>query len=282
MRYVLPARGEFGLRVCYHAPAVHALPRPKVVYHETGEEALYPSAGELREVPRVEDRTRAGTHARGDSLPGEIAALVRSRHPDAEIVRTDDSMPRERFTPEPYAEVLNVRGTNKFVEVGSHFTPLRCDVVVCPRRRSYGSAKNWDPWPWVTSRLRARGLRTFAGGAPDSSYDVPGPKAWDYTRYLDATIAAMLKARLVLSTDAGLAHLAVLCGRPLLLITHGEGLVAPGPSRDEDGRVMDDEYWPVKMHRYREANHKDAPIAVLEHAWRDPEMVVEETLRRVG
>lgn len=152
--------------------------------------------------------------------------------------------PEKRFVPNPHM----------------HQHVGRVDVVICPRWRSYGSAKNWPHWKWLGQKLESMGYGVFAGGAPDSSAEVDCRAAWNYPRFLDATIEAMLEADLVVATDAGLAHLAVLCGRPLLLITH-HGLVAPGPVVDAEGREMQAQYWPVRMDEYyHAANHRNAPI----------------------
>lgn len=163
-----------------------------------------------------------------------------------------EGAPEARFVPDPH------------VPQGA-----RADVVICPRHRRYGASKNWPHW----QRL-AELPGVFAAGAPDSSVDVDCPRAWDYARFLDASIEAMRSARLVVATDAGLAHLAVLCGRPLLLITF-RGLVAPGPVMAPDGRVMREAYWPVRFERYYEAaNHTGAPIEMID-AWDDPDAVVQ-------
>ena len=147
------------------------------------------------------------------------------------------------------------------------------EVVVCPRWREYGSSKNWPSWPELVERLHAHGIGTCAVGAPDSSVRVSGPSVVGYRRFLDATIEAMLGCDLVIATDAGLAHLAVLCGRPLLLITH-RGLVAPGPVLDDRGLVMAPEYWPVRFREYYErANHCGARIEMVD-GWHSPESVV--------
>ena len=60
------------------------------------------------------------------------------------------------------------------------------------------------------------------------------------------------------------AGLAVLCGRPLLMITHANGLVAPGVT--DTGQP----WWPVLIARYRAENHLNAPIRMVQHAWSDP------------
>ncbi len=266
MKVILPLRAELGLKVWWFVPAVHALEGERVVYIEPGEQALFPSANTWLEVERQEDSLRRNRYARDAEFVAWAVKDARERFgPEVEILKPDAGWKRKRFVPKP------------MVRHG-----VSCDVMVCPRKRAYGSSKNWPEWEALVQRLCASGLRVFAGGAPDSSYAVDCERAWDYERFLDATIEAMLSARLVVATDAGLANLAVLCGKPLLMITHGEGIVAPGPSSDENGKVMDKEYWPVHIDRYKEANWLNSSIALLYDAWFDLDLVVSETLRRMG
>ena len=265
MKVILPFRGELGLKLYWHVPAVHAIAGPKVVYVERGERALYPSARGHIEVERREDDDRRNHYHRDQDFVDQTEAAARERFGgDAEYLRPDQKWPRERFVPQP-----------------ATCADVECDVVVCPRRRNYGAEKNWPEWFDFTERLVAEGVSVFAGGVADSSYHVPCKRAWEYDRPLDATIEAMHAAKVVVATDAGLAHLAVLCGRPLLMITHGRGLVAPGPVIDEQGQHMEDRYWPVKMERYKEGNHTGSWIRLLEGAWYDPALVLRETMERV-
>lgn len=233
--------GEFGLKVRFHVPQVHALlgERPQPVEIEEGEEALYPRATEHIVVRRL----------REDAYPGASFDRGRAGRPPRLFPR------EERFVPEPH------------VRHG-----IRCDVVICPRRREYGASKNWPHW-FALSALPG----VFAAGAPDSSYAVDCPRAWDFDRFLDASIEALRAAKLCVATDAGLAHLAVLCGTPLLLITF-RGRVAPGPVVDSRGRRVRNDYWPVKLDEYyRAANHTGAPILTLD-AWDRPDDVVNAVL----
>lgn len=243
MSIVLPCRAEFGLKIRHHVPAVHALGPVSWIYIEPGEEALYPLAGRWIEVERRYDDER---HGWDDPMKSRLRSAL-------DCLDVGKGWRESRFVPEPHVS----RG-------------ITADVVICPRKRRYGSDKNWDGW-----ELLAEMPDVFAAGAPDSSYDVKCDCAWDYDRFLDASIEAMRSARLVVATDAGLAHLAVLCGAPLLLVTH-DGLVAPGPVRGSEGQVLEPRYWPVRLEEYYEqANHTGSPIQVS-HAWQSPETVLEE------
>jgi hypothetical protein len=240
LRTIPAFRGEFGLKLRYWVPQVHTLC--------------------LREPSRVE--VEEGEEALFPAAASWVD-VARAEDDSRRGSPPDLGVPETRFVPEPWAR--------------------RCihpDIVVCPRRREYGSAKNWDGWPDLVSTLSGS-HDVFAAGAPDSSYEVPCPTAWTHKRFLDASIEAMRNAKLVIATDAGLAHLAVLCGAPLLLVTY-RGLVAPGPVIDSRRRKVHDQYWPVRLSEYYgKANHTGAPINVMD-GWESPEAVADEAVRIVG
>ena len=234
---MIPAfHGELGLRIRYHVPQVHAL-------LATNPQPVEIERGLEALYPRATDYAYS-QRPKDDDRHGRPPKLC-----DRE----------ERFVPEP------------FVTCG-----VTAKVVICPRGRRYGAAKNWDHWHTLTD---IDGV--FAAGAPDSSQQVDCPAAWDFNRpHLDASIEAMLSADLVVASDSGLAHLAILCGRPLLLLSHN-GKVAPGPVIDSHGRQARKEYWPVRMAEYyHAANHKAAPIYECATAWDEP-ATVRETIERI-
>lgn len=241
-------RGEFGLLVRYHAPVVYGMGPGRVVEIEEGNEALYPLAAEYRVIPRAAEFTSEASSAR------------------SRVGRPTLRGPEVCFVPEPH------------VAQG-----VTADVVIAPRMRHYGASKNWGHWPVLADGLADKGLRVFAGGTRDTSDTrVRHPAAWHYARPLDATIEAIRSARLVIATDAGLAHLAVLCGARLLLLTH-RGMVAPGPVVDSQGRTVAKEYWPVRMDEYyHAANHMGSPIECAPYAWDDPEAVLDRAAQILG
>lgn len=255
MKIALPFRGELGLLCRYHVPAVHAL-MPDIACVESGTEALFPSAGEHLVVDRNLDDRRRDLFSKDAAFLTDLRGQLRHLHPGADLLETYQGMSERWFVPEPVVR----RG-------------IEADVVICPRQRRYGASKNWKQWRWLAAQLELAGTRVFAGGAPDSSDGVLCPAAWHYARFLDATIEAMLRARLVIATASGLAVLALLCGRPLLLITAG-GRVAPGPVVDERGRVMQQCYGPVPRAQLLDpVNHHRAPIYEID-GWHDPEDVL--------
>ena len=254
VKIFLPYRGEFGWIIMSHAPQVKACHDEKAVCCEPGNEALYPGVRDYWYVDRIADeRRRYSLHHDADFV-GETEKRVREFYgAEHEYVVPDHTAKREYFLPEPHEKV-----------------GVTCDVVVCPRRRLYGPDKNWEHWAALVERLQYDGYRVFAAGAPDSSYDVPCSTAWQYRRHLDASIEAIRSARLVVATDNGVAHLAVLCGTPLALISYRNGRVAPGEA--EPGMP----YWGVKMDRYERENHRKVPITLMHNTWDDLDLVVQQ------
>lgn len=233
VRVIRAFQGEFGTKLREHVPVAYAMGPGHIIEIEEGEEALYPLATEWRVIPRAPDNTRRG-------------------HPKM-------TGPVKRFIPKPHV-VQNVGMP---------------DIVVCPRKRGdliwqgkvqRMSIRNWPHWPTLVRILAADSVTTFAAGVADASdTSVECPRAWDYARPLDASIEAMLSARLVIATDAGLAHLAVLCGRPLLIVGH-KGMPCP------------DARWMVRMKNYyHTANHTGSPIELID-AWHSPMQVAARAL----
>jgi hypothetical protein len=247
----------------WHVPATHGNPsRFKVVMGEQGEEALFPSASLFIPVERNHDAhrrewsvyDRAFQDASVAVGVAEIKARLGPKVKKITVVRPrerwDAAMPGlARFVPVPYTNV----------DLPS------ADVVLCARRRAYGEEKNWRHWGDLAARLNSHGVSTIYAGAPDSSFDLPGASVCHLPRFLDATIAAMRAARLVIATDNGLAHLAMLVGRPLLLISEEMGRTAPGYAR-------------IKLGRFKDANHKGADLRVVNHAWQSADPVFASAL----
>lgn len=254
MKVFLPYRAEFGYICIAHAPQVYAEKGRKAVIIEQGLEALYPDC-EFAYVSTKNDddrRVRIEVSYLLELQSTFQKALARD-FGTFEYVMPDLKAERAYFIPRPY--VQHVTGI-----------PGNIDVVVCPRKREYGSDKNWHYWQELIDAYAKVGLIVFAAGHPTTSFPVKNcMTAWSgwnrNGKCLDNTIAAMLKAKVVVATDNGLAHLALMCGKPLVLISHKDGLVADG--FDDVGNS----YWPIKMDIFERENHTDAPIHIVYDCW---------------
>lgn len=268
-RVVLPFRGEFGIKLMRHVPVVHAMSGKKIVCCEPGEDALYPSAAQVIYCSRKKDAERRDQYSKDAEYVEDMKHKMAEMFPRASLVMTDVGMPKAYFKPKP----------RKFAICGTIDGTKDIDVLICPRRREYGKEKNWPHWQSLADELSDRGLKVAAAGAPDSSVEVHGvAKTWKCSpgMTLDTAIDAMNRSKVVVATCAGLAHLAMWCGAPLLLISYGkEGLVAPGPARLGDGTIAHERYWPIKTERYAEQNHLGASFQVLTDSWDHPKMVAD-------
>lgn len=242
---VPPFRAEFGLTVRYHAPMVAALPRPLTVCIEQGMQALYPNAEHIIVESRA-DTERKDLYRKDADFVAHWTRKLEKRYPGCTIVKPDRSgeWAEQRFIPEPA------------VKYG-----LLADVVVCPRKREIAPERNWQHWPALTHMLTLSHRVMAAGAAATSVTSVDCWASWHWPRPLDASIDMIRSARLVIATDAGMAHLAVLCGTPLLIVAAG---TKPAPGAKWDVRL--DDY-------FEHANHMNVPMRLVD-AWDSPDVVV--------
>lgn len=286
IKLISPFRGEFGIKLMRHVPAVHAMEGRKAIVCEPGERLLYPSCEAYFDCARADDFSRRDQYAKDmdiEALECDAMNATRAYYPGdtIELVRTDESMPRKYFKPESDWQVTE--------------GPWLDEIVICPRWRNYGAAKNWPWWnrlAWLLNEKRLKNPwdyhpKPVAIGAYDSTDRSVGHALFDETTVmpgyehcaLRVAVHYLLNAKLCISTCAGLAHLAMWCGCPLLLISDGpECKVAPGPVRLGDGTIAHPEYWPIKMDRYRAQNHLGADLMVLPDSWNNPELVCETAL----
>lgn len=252
-KIVLPYRGEFGHRLMWHYASVHGLEGSKLVFGEKGEHPFFPSAVKFIEVPIMEDRLRR-QHMRHDrEFMQECADSAKRLFPEAEVIWPK---PREKkfFIPEPGIK-----------------QDICCDVVLPPRKRVYGNARNWDQWALLIEGLRDLGLRVFLVGAPESSYTNLGvPAAWDYEDFTSATIEALRSSSLCVCTDTGVGYLALWCAVPVLMITYRNGATAPGFNKH------------VSVKRFQAVNHTDAAFELVHGSWEDPARMINRVKEFIG
>lgn len=144
---------------------------------------------------------------------------------------------------------------------------LAFDVTVCPRYREHGKHRNYSHWKTVVGYLVEAGYRVCLVGMKETSVDVDCVqemyKSWNYD-VLETSLAFMNNSKLVLATDSGLAHLAVLNQRPLKVIYD-----IPGK---EAGKLE----WPWALpHMKAHATDHCEPIL---YGWDDPDKVITQVI----
>jgi hypothetical protein len=137
-----------------------------------------------------------------------------------------------------------------------------CDVLVAPRGKATSSPhRNWEGWPSLTSGLVDAGLRVIAAGKEDMSSDC----GLTLVTNLDEIAAAMLGSRFVVSTDSGLAHLAILLKVPLILLWGDDLGVIPGQTYKQGCHA-------------RMESQKRAPVHHIIGAWNNHELALREVI----
>lgn len=226
----------------WHVPSVNNIKDEKIVCCEIGEEALFPGAVKHIVVDRRDDSKRREYLYFDMDFIEQCKTSLLKEYPNAEFVYPLKSK-RKYFVPSPL-KIYNIK----------------YDIVICPRRRKYGKAKNWKHWHKLSEKLE-KDFSIFAAGSPDSSFEINCCSAWDYDRYLDASIEAIINSKIVITTDNGLAFLSLLCGKDICLISHSDGRTAPG-------------YRKINKRRYDRINHTNADIDIIDDSWKDGDGII--------
>jgi hypothetical protein len=100
--------------------------------------------------------------------------------------------------------------------------PRPVDVVLAPRAKPYADAKNGWPWADLARSCRERGWIVGLAGSRAESAGMPADvAAWDFDPAGDTvtgTLRLLRGARVVVSLDSGIGHLASLVDTPQLVV----------------------------------------------------------------
>lgn len=258
----LPWRLEFGTMLMHWVRYVHGeckgIPPgvTKVVCCRRGHEPLFPDATEFfydwEDLPDVEKKWKT---ARSDEHQQYISTLreeIGRRHPGSRIIeplRHYKSQQKDSFQP-TYRE-----GTPR---------PKAPDILLAPRYREHGAHRNYQHWQSVSDGIKDLGCSVGLLGAKATSQKLKRvPKSlevWNYEHDLDVTLWWMEQAKLVVTTDSAMAHLAVLARAPLKVIYDKKGKEAGHPT------------WPWAFDHMD--THALAHCEPILFGWKDPAIVV--------
>lgn len=266
---ILPHIGfEFGQLIMTHVRWVHTLPGNKLVCTRRGLEPLFPSASaffyDWTDAPDAQRHTKT---IKATSTQLQLEALqdkFREEHPRAQIRFPIDGKKPQYFPHLP---------EGNFIPKPTCLPPAwHPQILVAPRHRAHGEARNYPHWNRVVQDLRACGYTVGVLGTKETSAPVENipldHNAWSHEDNLGVTLHWMSKAKMVIATDSGMAHLAVLTGAPLLVLYELRGKL-PGP-----------EGWPwILPHMQAHALAFCEPVL---GAWSDPKVVQDAVLKAVG
>ena len=143
---------------------------------------------------------------------------------------------------------------------------VQTDVLIAPRKKPDSSThRDWQGWPAMANALERQGLSVKAIGRADMSFDCGLPFVED----LRDIAAHMQQTRFVLSTDSGLARLAILLRVPLIVLWGTPVGVIPGQTYEKG------------CHKRME-QQKKAPVVHIEGAWEHIDFAIQEVLKIVA
>lgn len=226
MLIFLPWRGEFGQMVMTYVRWVHSLRHTdseRLVCCQRDHRCLFPSATRFEhdwDMPPDEQRcTDFVMGHENRTYLDTLAAQFAVQYPGSHVLYPLNGSKPQRFKAPHEHITLTPYGPEPSVYP---------DVLVAPRFRRYGMHRNYPHWLTICSFLRHRGIRYGLIGVRETSIDDPYLdevyKSWSYEHNLDTTIRWMQRCRLVLCTDSGLAHVAVLAQAPLAVIYEKPGV----------------------------------------------------------
>ncbi len=141
----------------------------------------------------------------------------------------------------------------------------KTDCLIAPRRKPNSSThRDWNGWIEMAKALQDAGKTVKAIGREDMSFDCGIPFVED----LRDIASHMAHTRYVVSTDSGLAHLAILLKVPLIVLWGTPVGVIPGQAYEKG------------CHKRMEAQ-KRGVVEHIEGAWENVPFAIEEVLRRL-
>ncbi len=141
---------------------------------------------------------------RPDDLEAELRRIAHDQWPRADLVTWSPDGEAYPKPPIPLPE------------------PHPVDVVLAPRVKPYTDTKNGWPWAALAAEVRERGWTVGLAGSRAESADVPADvAAWSLDPEGDAvtgTLRLLRGARVVVTLDSGIGHLAALVDAPHLVL----------------------------------------------------------------
>jgi len=206
----MPFMGEFGFFINTYIRFIHYFKCPKkIVCCRPGEEIFFPSADEFmydwNDFQQDKDRIGANIPA-GNKQYRFLKTTLQQQYPNHEIVEVGHEISYRfvQFMPvplEPFCDKIEV------------------DVVIGPRNRPRDEQRNFPRDKWQNIVRQLKGWRIGIVGQEETSYDFEESvnKSWQYPQPADAMISMLKNCKVFIGTDTGTAHVAAMCGCPMVL-----------------------------------------------------------------
>ena len=251
-RVFLPWFGHFGDLVRDVLPWIWAHYQPgDIVGGNPLHGPLYPETPDPRLWAPVAAHYPAGYdyHIRPDTVEERLRAVAQDLWPRADLVAW---APDGESYPKPPIPLPD---------------PHPVDVVLAPRAKPYEDAKSGWPWANLARSCRERGWIVGLAGSRAESAEIPADvAAWDLDPANDAvtgTLRLLCGARVVVSLDSGIGHLASLVDAPQVVVYSQRG--------DERRSVVLRDGMPMQM-RFGDMHRWNQRLCLP--AWGDSEQVL--------
>lgn len=206
--FFLPFIGEFGHYITKHVRGVYHCGLDNVIVScKRGEECLFPTAnGFFYDWEDIPDKQKMMC----------ITANKRWR----ECIKKAEKIYENIQIHRPIGKINMIPA---FVPVSDIEIP-KIDVCVGARKREHARAKNYQYWQDVIDMCRSRGLVVAVVGKRDMTANLDADYySYDYSDSTDAVVAMINKAKTIINSDSGLAHLTTLMQKEQIVIKISEG-----------------------------------------------------------
>jgi hypothetical protein len=208
----LPWVSEFGWYIMNHVKRVHGYNHAnKIVCIKRGHECLFPTASDFwyHWADDVPDKSKGGVVAYKHN--NRIKKWVTAQYGnDVTFVNPSDTGWPEKTSLAPHTFVPKPLKSHDF----------DIDVIIAPRLRQIDPHRNYPAeWQGIADFLTSAGLKVAICGAKHISVPIKGMRyhSWDYID-IDTDVEMILKSKIVITQDSGLAYLTMMCKKPLIII----------------------------------------------------------------
>lgn len=208
----LPWVSEFGWYIMNHVKRIHGYSHPnKIACIKQGHECLFPTVSKFwyQWADDVKDSQKGGVVRYQHNaklkrwITNELGKDITFIDPADTSWPEKTSLAHHTFIPKPRQE-----------------HDFDIDIVVTPRFRQIDTLRNYPTgWQAITNRLVKAGLKVAVCGTEALSTKVRGAKylSWNYTD-VDTDVEMILKSKVVVSQESGLAYLTMMCKKPLIIV----------------------------------------------------------------
>ena len=208
----LPWVSEFGWYIMNHVKRIHGYNHhKKIVCVKPGHECLFPTASKFfydwKDVRTDGQKAGVLDHSKNQEI---IDKITKEYGPDITFLYPSETSWEEKTS----------LASHTFIPKPLHNHDFNVDIVITPRFRQLERTRNYRYWHSIATRFTRMGYKVGICGHKESSFsDIEDAEvfSWDYID-VDTDVELMLKSKVVITQESGLAYLAMMCKKPIIYI----------------------------------------------------------------